>query len=62
MKKIILSVLAIAAMATTANAQLWFGGSLGFSHDGGVIKTKEADTDKPKPPIVMQAFHDQSYW
>lgn len=47
MKKLFLSVLAIAAMATTANAQLWFGGSLGFSHDGGVIKTKEADTDKP---------------
>lgn len=47
MKKIFLSVLAIAAMATTANAQLWFGGSLGFSHEGGVTKTKEADTDKP---------------
>ena len=47
MKKIFLSVLAIAAMATTANAQLWVGGSLGFSHEGGVIKTKEADTDKP---------------
>ncbi|MBQ1883874.1 MAG: outer membrane beta-barrel protein [Bacteroidales bacterium] len=47
MKKIFLSMLAIAAMAATANAQLWFGGSLGFSHEGGVIKTKEADTDKP---------------
>ena len=47
MKKIFLSVLAIAAMATTANAQLWFGGSIGLSHEGGVTKTKEADTDKP---------------
>lgn len=34
-------------MAATANAQLWFGGSVGFSHEGGVTKTKEADTDKP---------------
>ena len=34
-------------MATTANAQLWFGGSIGLSHEGGVTKTKDADVDKP---------------
>ncbi len=43
MKKIFPSVLAIAAMAATANAQLWFGGSVGFSHSGGAVKT--ADTN-----------------
>ena len=47
MKKIFLSVLAIAAMATTANAQLWFGGSVSFSHEGGVEKTKDKDIDSP---------------
>ena len=41
MKKIILSVLAIAAMATTANAQLWFGGSLGLRHNDAVTKTSD---------------------
>ncbi len=47
MKKIILSVLAIAAMATTANAQLWFGGSVGFRHNKNVIKTENQDTKVP---------------
>lgn len=40
MKKL-LSVLAIAAMASTAHAQLWFGGSIGISNDGGINKTSE---------------------
>jgi outer membrane protein len=48
MKKIFLSVLAIASMAMTANAQLWFGGGISFSHNGGVTKTNGADdVDKP---------------
>lgn len=46
MKKLLL-VLAIAAMATTTNAQLWFGGSIGLSHSGGVEKSKHGDVDKP---------------
>ena len=47
MKKIFLSVLAIAAMATTANAQLWFGGSVGFRHNKNVMKTENKDTKVP---------------
>lgn len=47
MKKLFLSVLAIAAMATTANAQLWVGGGIGLSHNGGAIKT---DDTKHKTP------------
>ncbi|MBO7143893.1 MAG: outer membrane beta-barrel protein [Salinivirgaceae bacterium] len=43
MKKIFLSVLAIAAMATTANAQLWLGGSLGFRHSDGASKTSDTN-------------------
>lgn len=46
MKKLLL-VLAIAAMATTTNAQLWFGGSISFTHSGGVEKSKNSDVDKP---------------
>ena len=41
MKKIFLSVLAIAAMAATANAQLWFGGSLGLRHNDLASKTSD---------------------
>lgn len=48
MKKIFLSVLAIAAMAATANAQLWFGGSVGFSHSGGEQKTADNKRQSPK--------------
>lgn len=48
MKKIILSVLAIAAMATTANAQLWVGGSVSFSHSGGEQKTADNKRQSPK--------------
>ena len=65
MKKIFLSVLAIAAMATTANAQLWLGGSVNFSHSGGAMKTKDSDVDKPKnnsftlAPMVGFALNDQ---
>ena len=40
MKKL-LSVLAIAAMASTAHAQLWFGGSISISNNGGINKTSE---------------------
>ena len=47
MKKILLSVLAIAAMATTANAQLWFGGSVSFSHSDSKL---ERDNTKTKNP------------
>ena len=65
MKKIFLSVLAIAAMATTANAQLWLGGSVNFSHSGGTLKTGSSDVDKPSSnsftlaPMVGFALNDQ---
>ena len=42
MKKIFLSVMAITVMATTANAQLWFGGSIGISNNGGINKTSNS--------------------
>ena len=48
MKKIFLSVLAIAAMAATANAQLWFGGSVSFSHSGGEQKKDDNKFQTPK--------------
>ena len=47
MKKIFLSVLAIAAMATTANAQLWLGGSVSFSHSDS---KREMDNTKLSNP------------
>ena len=46
MKKL-LSVLVLVALGVTAKAQLWAGGSLGFSHSGGVEKTLFNDSDKP---------------
>ena len=54
MKKIILSVLAIAAMATTANAQLWVGGSVSFSHSDAASKT--SDTKHKSGSINTFAF------
>ena len=55
MKKLFLSVLAIAAMATTANAQLWFGAAL-------VSHTKAA-LQKLKKPILTnhQLTHSHSH-
>ncbi len=42
MKKILLSM-ALMAFIGSANAQLWFGGGISFSHDGGAVKTDKID-------------------
>lgn len=42
MKKILLSM-ALMAFIGSANAQLWFGGGISFSHNGGSAKTANTD-------------------